>query len=189
MRGTRHIDNKRDVLLDAAEQVAIRLGAANLTLEVVAKEAGVAKGGLIYHFPSKRALFQAMLARALDIYGESLQASMADPSNRGDVTLARIHMLTSLSKRLEQASTIIISIAVNYPELIQELQKRSVSFYDNFPQDESGDRVVIAMLAVHGLFLMERLGIGPFKPKRRAQLIQALCKLCGKEDTRRKNRN
>jgi len=181
MRKTRHIDNKRDVLLDAAEQVAIRHGAANLTLDAVAKEANVGKGGLLYHFPSKKALFQAMLARALAIYGQSLQASMADPANRGDVTLARIHLLTSLSKRLEQASNLIISVAVNYPELLQKLQKQSVAFYDDFPQDESGDRAVIAMLAVHGLFFMERLGIGPFDQKRRAHLIQVLCALCGKK--------
>jgi AcrR family transcriptional regulator len=177
MPKTRHIDNRRDALLDAAERVAIRLGAAHLTLDAVAKEAKVAKGGLIYHFPSKKALFQAMLVRALEVYGRSVQANLADPANRGDAALARIRLLTTQSKRLEQISTLVISIAVNYPKLLQDLQKRSVAFYGILAQDKSGDRAVIAMLAVHGLFLMERLGVGPFKKKRRAQLIQALCTL------------
>lgn len=181
MPGTRHIDNKREALLDAAERVAIRQGAAHLTLDAVAKEAKVAKGGLIYHFPSKKALFQAMLVRALELYGQSVQASLADPANHGDPALARIRLLTSSGKRLEQVSTIIISIAVNYPELLQVLQKRSVSFYENLAQDKLGDRAVIAMLAVHGLFLMERLGVGPFKPKQRAQLIQALSSFVSEE--------
>ncbi len=183
MPGTRHIDNKREALLDAAERIAIRQGAAHLTLDAVAKEAKVAKGGLIYHFPSKKALFQAMLVRALELYGKGVQASLADPANHGDPALARIRLLTSSGKRLEQVSTIIISIAVNYPELLPTLQKQSVAFYENLVQDKTGDRAVIAMLAVHGLFLMERLGVGPLKPKRRAQLIQALSALVS-EDAR-----
>ena len=172
---SRHVDNKREVLLNAAERVAIRLGAAHLTLDAVAKEAKVGKGGLIYHFPSKKALFEAMLARAIGIYSQSAQANQIDSSNRGDYAQAYIRHLTSLGKRFEQLSTIIISIAVNDPELLQPLQKQSVAVYKNLAQDKTGDRAVVAILAVHGLFLMERLGIGPLKDKRRAQVIQALC--------------
>src|ERR1700722_665718 len=90
MPKSRHVDNKREVLLDAAERVAIRLGAAHLTLDAVAKEAKVGKGGLIYHFPSKKALFEAMLARAIDIYSQGAQANQIDPSNRGDFAQAYI---------------------------------------------------------------------------------------------------
>jgi len=177
MPKSRHVDNKRDALLDAAERVAIRLGAAHLTLDAVAKEAKVGKGGLIYHFPSKKALFEAMLARVMDIYSQRAQANKINPSKEGDSAQAYIRHLTSVGKRLEQLSTIIISIAVNDPELLQPLQKRTEAIYENLAQNKTGDRAVVAMLAVHGLFLMERLGIGPLKKKRRAQIIQALCEV------------
>src|SRR5436190_7279253 len=52
-----------DRLLNAAEQVAIRDGVQNLTLEAVAREAGVSKGGLLYHFPSKSLLITAIVER------------------------------------------------------------------------------------------------------------------------------
>ena len=45
----------RDRILEAAERVVAEVGAARLTLDVVAQAAGVSKGGLLYHFPSKRA--------------------------------------------------------------------------------------------------------------------------------------
>lgn len=48
-------------LIEAAMQLLQRQGAANLTLDAVAKEAGVSKGGLLHHFPSKQALSEAML--------------------------------------------------------------------------------------------------------------------------------
>ena len=38
-------------------------GVAKLTLEAVAKEAGVSKGGLLYHFSNKEALIEGMIVR------------------------------------------------------------------------------------------------------------------------------
>ena len=42
--------SSREKILDAAVQVAIRDGILAMTLDAVAREAGVSKGGLIYHF-------------------------------------------------------------------------------------------------------------------------------------------
>src|SRR5215469_14243714 len=55
----------RERLLDAAERLVLETGAGHLTLAAVAKFAGVSKGGLLYHFPSKDSLLEAMLARYL----------------------------------------------------------------------------------------------------------------------------
>ncbi len=53
----------RDRLLDAAEKVVARDGVNNLTLNTVAAEAGVSKGGLLYHFPHRRSLVDATMQR------------------------------------------------------------------------------------------------------------------------------
>ena len=41
-------------------------GVARLTLDAVAREADVSKGGLLYHFPNKDALISAMVLRWVD---------------------------------------------------------------------------------------------------------------------------
>jgi len=51
----------RKRLLGAAAAVVRRDGAKALTLDAVAAQAGVSKGGLLYHFASKRELLDAML--------------------------------------------------------------------------------------------------------------------------------
>ena len=53
----------RERLLDAAVAVVRRDGAQALTLDAVAAEAGVSKGGLLYHFRSKRDLLDALVER------------------------------------------------------------------------------------------------------------------------------
>ncbi len=53
----------RTRLLDAAAQTLRDQAMAGPTLAAVAKEAGVGKGGLLHHFPSKDALVKAVLRR------------------------------------------------------------------------------------------------------------------------------
>ena len=50
----------RAKVLQAAEELAVEVGPANLSLDAVAARAGVAKGGLLYHFPTKAHLVAAI---------------------------------------------------------------------------------------------------------------------------------
>ena len=50
----------------AAAKVIERDGAGHLTLEKVAAEADLSKGGLLYHYPSKDALLQGLLDHLLE---------------------------------------------------------------------------------------------------------------------------
>ncbi|MBR2077249.1 MAG: TetR/AcrR family transcriptional regulator, partial [Exiguobacterium sp.] len=50
-------------LLDAATDIIMNHGVHQLTLDEVVKTAGVSKGGLLYHYPSKEALMTAMVER------------------------------------------------------------------------------------------------------------------------------
>ena len=50
----------RQQIIHAAFALIRREGVARLTIEAVAQEAGLSKGGVLYHFRSKEALIQAM---------------------------------------------------------------------------------------------------------------------------------
>src|SRR6266446_9002689 len=54
-----------DLILTAAERVALRDGVLRLTVEAVAREAKLSKGGVLYHFATKESLIQAMLDRLI----------------------------------------------------------------------------------------------------------------------------
>jgi AcrR family transcriptional regulator len=53
----------RDGVLDAFEQILIADGAGSATLDAVAAGADVSKGGLLYHFGSKKALEEGLVER------------------------------------------------------------------------------------------------------------------------------
>ena len=69
---------RREAILDAAAEVFGRLGFDGTRMEDVAKAAGIAKGLLYKHFPSKDALFEALLDRQGAAFTERLRATLAD---------------------------------------------------------------------------------------------------------------
>lgn len=57
----------RTRILDALEQMLLVTGPSGFSLEDVATRAGVSKGGLLYHFSSKRALLLGFLDHAAEL--------------------------------------------------------------------------------------------------------------------------
>lgn len=58
-------EDRAAIILDAAEDLIRRSGARALTIDAVAAEAGLSKGGVLHHYASKDALIRALVARKL----------------------------------------------------------------------------------------------------------------------------
>jgi AcrR family transcriptional regulator len=77
-------DLVRAQLLESAAFVAVKYGLGSLTLDLVAQRAGVSKGGLIHHFPNKRALIEGLFNYLLTIFESSIDNYVDhDPETRG----------------------------------------------------------------------------------------------------------
>lgn len=82
----------RTRILDAAEAIVQARGVAGLTLEAAARDAGVSKGGLLYHFASKEALLGAMLSRLALFMEQQYRAAIeAQPEGPGRVARALLN--------------------------------------------------------------------------------------------------
>ena len=53
----------QEAILDAGEAVVARDGVTGLTLEAVAKQAGISKAAVIYDYKSKQAVIEAIVER------------------------------------------------------------------------------------------------------------------------------
>lgn len=92
-------------------------GIATLSLNVVAYEAGVSKGGLLHHFPNKQALFFALFACLLAIMEEAISALMAaDKTAYGRFIRAYLHNLylsaPELTDTQESRQLMVLSLAM-----------------------------------------------------------------------------
>lgn len=91
--------SKRSDLLAAAGTLIVRDGLDALTFDRLAAEAGVSKGGLLYHFPDKDHLLTALVEGRVARVDTAIAAWMAASTRRpGDTGhWLRAHIRTALS--------------------------------------------------------------------------------------------
>ncbi|MBC7443147.1 MAG: TetR/AcrR family transcriptional regulator [Ramlibacter sp.] len=98
----------RDRILDAFAQLLIDQGERATTLEAVATAAGLSKGGLLYHFGSKDALVEGLLARLDALVADDVEQIRAAPAGPVDYLIR-----TSMSEgtALDQAIGAAVCLA------------------------------------------------------------------------------
>ncbi|HEX2313312.1 MAG TPA: TetR/AcrR family transcriptional regulator [Thermomonospora sp.] len=146
---------KREALLDAAECVLFEHGTQALTLAAVAERAGVSKGGLLYHFPTKEALIKGMVTRVIEEFDE--RVASFDDGSPGGYTRAYVEATFEVLAGSEAARTrrrwSVITAAAADPELIAPLREAMARWHRIDPGRET-DPVTAAVvrLAAEGLW-------------------------------------
>jgi AcrR family transcriptional regulator len=159
----------RGRLLDAAGVVIRRDGAQALTLDAVAAQAGVSKGGLLYHFKSKRELLDGLVGRWLDEFQDDIDAA-------GDSFLEG-YVRASDGAKAEESGLLAALIAD--PEVLAAVRERYATWQDRVVT-EGGDPVeaTVARLAADGLWLADLLGMAPPTGALRKQVLARLLERC-----------
>ena len=167
-------------ILDAALSVSDRVGAAHLTLDAVAAEAGVSKGGLLYHFASKDLLLKGVVEHHMDQHHRDLEmAETMFPANPGGYLQAFVHAQRQglEAKRLHgpKATQSFIAAAVNTPELMDSPRQYAATHVARLR--ELGPDFVEALLvtlAFDGLFFGDAFEMLDLTASERDALIAAL---------------
>lgn len=91
---------QRERLFHAALSVALERGFGHVTMDAVARCAGVSKGGLLYHFPSKTHLIRALLARyAGEASGDAAQPLPAGHGACGGIDPQAVAVLIAAAEK------------------------------------------------------------------------------------------
>lgn len=169
----------RDRILDAAEAVVVRQGIANLTLDAVAAEARMSKGGLLHYFPSKDRLVEALVTRCAEYWREgSILAFEATPEGPGRMARALLSHLGNAREWTEQcqrsSSAAFAALAQN-PRLIEPMRTVYSELRRRVAEDGLspgiGETVLVAM---DGLWLNRVLGLAPVDQTRMNRIRQTL---------------
>ncbi len=167
----------RDLLLDAAAVVVRDVGAAKLSLDRVAHAAGVSKGGLLYHYPTKQALIAAMLDRTLARADHQLH-ELADQNDRTSGSFAQAYLdyvRSGQPDELDSATGIFASAALDDGDLGPA--QAQFSTWQNRLIDEDGIDPTVALLARvvgDGLWLIDLFGLAPPTKEQRGLLIDLI---------------
>jgi AcrR family transcriptional regulator len=167
----------RQRLLDAMITLAERAGVASVTLEAVAAQAGVSKGGLLHYFPNKAALLEAMVEEIVHRYYDLVAAGVAQAPDTDD-GIARAYVTTSAGLGPgTKLWTAVLTASLLQPSLLAVLRERSQRLWAQGMQPTGTVDAAVAWLAADGLWLSETLGLYEMTPELRAAVITRLSTL------------
>ena len=108
----RLVDTRQRILSTALESFGTT-GVDGTSLDALARELGLAKQSILYHFNSKQILFQAVVDRAADVFISELDAEV-EPLPRDDVFA-----------QVEGAVRVVFRLALQRPALLGLLREAS----------------------------------------------------------------
>lgn len=170
--------SKRKQIINAASEIVWNEGVVHLTLEAVAKRAGVSKGGLLYYFPNKVALIKGMLLELTDSFVEEIQERVKTDKQQGG-KWSRAYVKATFNE-IDSGSTMsagLLAAIFTNPELLKEFQSHYAIFQENIEKDGINSTYsTIARLAVDGLWFAEIFGLAPLNKEQREQVFDELVK-------------
>ncbi|MBF0593647.1 MAG: TetR family transcriptional regulator [Candidatus Omnitrophica bacterium] len=171
--------SSKESILNAAEDVVIEKGAGHMSLDLVARKAGVSKGGLMYHFPTKEDLLNEMVGRLIAQFYEKCEtkAAILKPS-RGRALKASIMAVLDPDDKRDRMGFSILAAAAQSPDLLVPLRKAHQEHLKSLV--DSGlpfERASVISLASDGLMFLELLQISPFSSEQRDKIKKQMIRL------------
>jgi AcrR family transcriptional regulator len=143
-----------DRILAAAAAVLAQEGPAALSVERVARQADLSKGGVLHHYRSRDAMVSALVVRALD----RLDARIAARQARQDLPWARA-FVAELSLDADQRGGVVLLAAIALdPGMLSPLWARRALWARRLAEGRDPGDAALIQAAVERLWLGAALG-------------------------------
>jgi AcrR family transcriptional regulator len=154
-------EETRERLLAAAKVVVLTHGTTQLTLDRVAEEAGVSKGGLLHHFPTKESLILGLMRHAFVVFSARMQRHMAaDPlPDPGRWLRAYIRATFESDPEEDELAKALVLLAAHTPALVDAKQAELLGLFSEMElAGVTPARAWAVRLACDGLWVNELYG-------------------------------
>lgn len=153
----------REHILQTAGRLVSTEGVTALTLDAVAKAAGISKGGLLYHFPSKEALMLAMIGARhewiLSVHKEERER-LADPTGPGSWHRALINAGFHLCHGCDDVTADMLAVVAKEPSF-QKCLIEGMAEWNSLRFQDGVDRAVSNLIhtSMDGIKLHKIIGL------------------------------
>jgi AcrR family transcriptional regulator len=178
--------SSRDRILDAAERLILERGGGQLSVEDVAAEAQVSKGGFFHHFATKDELLIAVVDRLVEgVDGQVNAIAAKDPEPRGARLRAQIALAFDMDeagfKKVIALLLAVIKTSGQNPAFIQRgRQMNAATFARDVAEDIPLGRAIAIQYALDGYAIGHGL-LGGLGPREKAALRDSLMALARPE--------
>ncbi|GAB4271918.1 MAG: TetR family transcriptional regulator [Pararhodobacter sp.] len=171
-------------ILEAARAVIGRDGPGRLTIERVAAEVGMSKAGVLYNFPSKVRLVEALLAQMIADFEASVAESRAALADRPNPTLRALIAAFDRFETIDpDVSMAIMAAAAEDPGLLAPLNRMLSGHLDQvLAETADHGTAVLVLAALDGLKFQHLMRMPPTDPALRAAALARIRTLVNEMD-------
>lgn len=177
-------EDKKKSILNAAADIVKEEGVAKLTLEAVAKKAGLSKGGLLYHYSSKEALIKGMVQDWTYNYFNSIETLVKNNTKIKVSSWTNAYIkgtLSDLNTDKNLSSALIAAMFTN-PSLLEEYKTEYNILLSKLMNDDIDPiKVTIIRLAIDGFWFSEIFDLSPLDEKLKNDVINELTRMTMEE--------
>ena len=175
MAGGRPTSRKK--ILAAAADLAREAGPGSLSLDAVAHRAGVSKGGLLYNFPTKAKLMQALVEDYLAEFEARLDAA-AKPGEGSDgegLLGAYFRLSAAECTKPKPGAAWIFAAMAEDPDFLKPIKAFNRRLLDRLKAETADHRsLLMTWLAVEGLRCLQLFETDILTEDERALIVAAL---------------
>lgn len=165
----------RDEVLDAAEQIVLTQGAAELTMDAVARAVGITKGGVQYCFGTKQGMVDAMVERWCRQFQGEIDERTRPTSDPVAAIRGYVEATASITRPSHARAAGLMAMLLQSPE---HLELARHWYRDHLqPLDlgtSEGRQARIAFMAMEGAFVLRSFGFMHMEDAEWAELYEEI---------------
>ena len=170
-------ERTRKAVIEAALAIIARDGPGRLTLDAIARESGISKGGLMHQFRTKESVLKALLEHQIAYFGDFVRNYLAKAGARQSQPQLAAQIAVSREAIASQNSVplAVLGVVAQEPDLLstaREIDAASLAAIKAEAADP--ETAMLRWVAARGLSLTALLGICPFSKGERDRLFDRL---------------
>lgn len=153
----------RDRVLDLAEGILLKDGTGGLTIDAVAKAAGISKGGVQSRFGTKSDLISAMLQRWSQEYDGLLAAAVGAAPTPAEAVRGHVALSMEADAEQEARAAGMLAALIEAKQHLAEVRKWYAEKFGGLDLgSEEGRRARLVLLATEGAYMLRTFGFMRF---------------------------
>lgn len=167
----------RGAVIQAALAIIARDGAARLTIDAIAKESGISKGGVMHQFPTKDAVLKALLDHRIEFFDEFRKHYIEKHAGKQEQLhlLAQIATMREALANIDSAALGVLAVIAHEPKILHMLQETDAATVKIIKKEaDDTDIALLRWVAARGLITTAILGLCPLSEKERNRLFSLI---------------
>lgn len=167
----------REAAIEAALTILARDGATKLTIDAVARESGMSKGGILHHFRTKDAVLRALIENQMEQVESYRAAYLASlPADHPEPQLAAYIASFRKAFALPHSVTFAIAGALGEaPDILETIRTKDAEQLATVRAQAANPVLAeVRWAATMGLAMSERFSLSPFSAAERERLFDYL---------------